>query len=412
MKRLAHQKRVYNRKDHRPKLRYGIKTNVMTLTFNKSEDIFVGHTEKILINMGETEELINYFANYEMPPLVAGANLDSCLFFRAKVDEPSFLRGGTRIDCFVLEFEDDAKFLNLMLMMERNDIHSFSAQRHNIEDYAKDLIADNNGIAQDKIMNCNNNNSSIKNKEVIDLCDGIIEVSNNNDLITTNHIILVVDSSSSMKTNDFTIKNSSGREINISRWEAVCKYLDRFLVDQITNREQGEDEKQNEDKYVAAVANKVLSVIVSNDVNNGALISLMPLVDYRKVQNELDLALKSWTPGGGVDVSMGFICARKLSNWIRPAPARYSGGYRLPTMEEVTEQNTSLFFLSDGGPTLARSFPKVNPHIQAIKKDLHGTDKFSLHFVCISKEGETVSFINWFIILRNYVRSKSFLFLY
>ena len=121
------------------------------------------------------------------------------------------------------------------IYMERNGIHSFSAQRHNIEDYAKDLIADNNGITQDKIMNCNNNNSAIKNKEVIDLCDGIIEVSNNNDLITTNHIILVVDSSSSMKTNDFTMKNSSGQEINISRWEAVCKYLETIAVDNATS---------------------------------------------------------------------------------------------------------------------------------------------------------------------------------
>jgi Mg-chelatase subunit ChlD len=217
------------------------------------------------------------------------------------------------------------------------------------------------------------------------------------------HIVFVIDFSGSMRTKDVATKNGT----KITRWDAVFECIDGFLEDQINSGRDEEnaividgDENYN---YKGSAATTTVSVVIFNDKGQ-ALLRHVPLVgDGRKVRSQLESARKNHSPRGGTGFSAGFQLAKQLGT--------QDASGRALTPKKTKRQNTVVVFLSDGRPgDLSHHPPKkaslpmqttfrrkkkthvaAGEHIQQMKRTLG--DRFALHFICIHKDGKSVSVI-------------------
>merc|ERR1712238_494304 len=144
LKRLAVNGRVFNQ-DYVPVIKYDFEANSLTIIYQKSKERTRGYQE-ILICMGDAQEVAYFEMNDEALEHTIDLDLDSFIYVRANTEPPGAkgrLRPNRKECQFVLEFEDDKHFRELLDAIEESDLCSpYEVQPVDTEEFASSLIAD------------------------------------------------------------------------------------------------------------------------------------------------------------------------------------------------------------------------------------------------------------------------------
>merc|ERR1712238_404701 len=135
--------RVFHQ-DHTPVIKYDFEANSLII-YHKSKERTQGYQE-ILICMGDAQEVAYFEMNDEASERAIDLDLDSFIYVRANTEPPGAkgrLRPNRKECQFVLEFEDDKHFRELLDAIEESDLCSpYEAQPADTEEFASSLIAD------------------------------------------------------------------------------------------------------------------------------------------------------------------------------------------------------------------------------------------------------------------------------
>lgn len=167
----------------------------------------------------------------------------------------------------------------------------------------------------------------------------------------TVHIIFVVDVSSSMKKRDVELTGRKNKNFEkISRWEAVFKCIDEFLIQQ-----------QEEEQAGVPV---VVSLIIFNETARTQL-AYMPLNNGHNVREALTNACLSNVPKGGTHFAVGFQGTWQLliNEWENSIYNKKGSTSQNPHVNN----EVVVVFLSDGRPGDLNSNPPSTPKSRCSK---------------------------------------------